>query len=129
VELGEGGSASISVPEIGRRFHLKVVDWPLTASDTTVSASAAALDADRVRPPLVLRNWRPGDGYRPVGRRRVRKLKRLLLEGRVAARDRTGWPVLTSDGSLVWARGFPVAAEFAPQAATRVGLVIAEEEL
>ena len=129
VDLTEGGSACISVPEIRRRFRLKVVDWPLTASDTTVVASAAALDADRLRPPLVLRNWRPGDGYRPVGRRRVRKLKQLLLEGRVAARDRTGWPVLTSDGSLVWARGFPVAAEFAPQAATRVGLVIAEEEL
>jgi tRNA(Ile)-lysidine synthase len=92
-------------------------------------ASAAALDADRVRPPLVLRNWRPGDGYRPVGRRRVRKLKRLLLEGRVAARDRTGWPVLTSGGSVVWARGLPVAAEFAPQAGTRAGLVISEEEL
>ena len=129
VELGEGGSACISVPEIRRRFRLKVIDWPLPASDTKVSAAIATLDADRVCPPLVLRNWRPGDSYRPVGRGRVRKLKRLLLEGRVAARDRAGWPVLTSDGSLVWARGFPVAAEFAPQAGTRASLVISEEDL
>jgi len=53
----------------------------------------------------------------------------LLLESRVAARDRTGWPVLTSAGALVWARGLPVAEEFAPQANTKRGLVIAEEAL
>ena len=127
VELEDKSSATVSIPEIGRRFRLKVIDWPPAASDTKVQAEA--LDAERLRWPLVLRSWRPGDSYRPHGRRRVRKLKRLLLESRVAARERRGWPVLTSAGSLVWARGLPVAAEFAPRAGTRTGLVIAEEAL
>jgi tRNA(Ile)-lysidine synthase len=122
-----GRSATVSVPEIGRRFRLKVIDWPPTASDTI--RQVEALDADRLRSPLVLRSWRPGDSYRPLGRRRVRKLKRLLLENRVAARERTVWPVLTSAGALAWARGLPVAEEFAPQAGTKMGLVIAEESL
>ena len=129
VELGTGDGVWISVPEIQRRFRLKVVDWPLPASDTKASVWAAALDADRIRLPLVLRNWRPGDRYRPLGRQRVCKLKRLLLEERVAARDRAGWPVLVSGDSLAWARGLPVAADFAPQPGTRSGLVIAEDEL
>jgi len=127
VDLAGGRSATVSVPEIGRCFRLKVIDWPPTASDTM--SQAEALDADRLRSPLVLRNWRPGDSYRPLGRRRVRKLKRLLLENRVAARERNVWPVLTSAGALVWARGLPVAEEFAPQAGTKMGLVIAEESL
>ena len=127
VDLSAGSSATVSVPEIGRRFRLKVIDWPPAASDTTIQAEA--LDADRLRSPLVLRNWRPGDSYRPRGRRHVRKLKRLLLESRVAARERNGWPVLTSAGALVWARGLPVAEEFAPQPHTKAGLVIAEESL
>ncbi|MCI0624303.1 MAG: tRNA lysidine(34) synthetase TilS [Acidobacteria bacterium] len=129
VELGAGEVTCVSVPEISRRFRLKVVDWPLSASDTKASVSAATLDADRVRLPLVLRNWRPGDCYRPVGGRRVRKVNRLLLEGRVAVRERAGWPVLMSGSSLVWVRGLPVAAEFAPQEGTRAGLVILEEKL
>ncbi len=127
VRLDAEDSAYVSIPEIGRRFRLKRIDWPLAASDTR--AQAEALDADRLRSPLVLRSWRPGDSYRPHGRRRVRKLKRLLLECRVAARERMGWPVLTSAGMLVWARGLPVAEGFAPQADTKTGLVIAEEAL
>ncbi len=127
VALPKVNVAIVSVPEIGRRFRLKVIDWPPAASDTTTQAEA--LDAARLGSPLVLRSWRPGDSYRPRGRRRVRKLKRLLLEIRVAARERRGWPVLTSAGALVWARGLPVADEFAPQPGTIAGLVIAEEFL
>ena len=127
VELAEKGSATISVPEIGRRFRLKVIDWPPAASDTR--GQAVALDASRLRPPLVLRSWRPGDSYRPHGGRRVRKLKRLLLENRVAVRERAGWPILTSAGAVAWARGLPVAAEFAAEEGTRAALVIAEDAL
>jgi len=118
--------ACIVVPEIGRRFNLKVIDWPSASRETIKRWSI--LDFDRLRWPLILRNWRPGDRYRPYRRRRVRKLKRLLLESRIPLRERTGWPVLTSAGALVWALRCPVADEFAPQSGTRAGLLIAEEE-
>jgi len=121
------GSASIVVTEIQRRFNLKIVDWPPARSDTVVGRGA--LDFDRVRWPLVLRNWRPGDSYRPQGSRRVRKLKRLLLDSRVPRSARGGWPVLTSEGKVIWASGYPVAEELAPRQGTQIGLVIGEEEL
>lgn len=123
---GSSESARIVVPEIHRRFTLKVVDWPSGPRETTTGWDA--LDFDRLRWPLVLRNWRPGDSYRPHRRRRVRKLKRMLLESRVPRCDRTSWPVLTSAGALVWALGCPVADEFAVGSGTRAGVVIAEEE-
>jgi len=114
----------IAVPEISRGFSLKIVDWSSGSSETI--REQGTLDFDKLRWPLILRNWRPGDSYRPYRRRRVRKLKRLLLESRVPVRDRESWPVLTSAGSLVWALGCPVADEFAPRSGTRAGLVIAE---
>ena len=119
-------SASIVVTEIGRRFNLKIVDWPPAQSDTVVGRGA--LDFDRVQWPLVLRNCRPGDSYRPQGSRRVRKLKRLLLESRVPRHARGSWPVLTSQGKVIWASGYPVAEELAPCQGTHIGLVIGEEE-
>ena len=120
-------SSSIVVTEIHRRFNLKVVDWPPAQSDTVVGWGA--LDFDRVRWPLVLRNWRPGDSYRPRGSRRVRKLKRLLLQSRIPQSARGSWPVLTSEGKVIWASGYPVAEEVAARSGTRTGLLIGEEEL
>jgi tRNA(Ile)-lysidine synthase len=123
---GRRESASIVVTEIRRRFNLKIVDWPPAQSDTVVGWGA--LDFDRVQWPLVLRNWRPGDSYRPQGSRRVRKLKRLLLASRVPRSARGSWPVLTSEGKVIWASGYPVAEELAARPGTQIGLVIGEEE-
>jgi tRNA(Ile)-lysidine synthase len=120
-------AASIVVTEIHRRFNLKRVDWPPVESETV--AGRGALDFDRVQWPLVLRNWRPGDSYRPHGSRHDRKLKRLLLESRVPRHERGAWPVLASAGKVIWASGYPVAAELAPSPQTHLGLVIDEEEL
>jgi tRNA(Ile)-lysidine synthase len=120
-------SVSVAVPEIHRRFSLKRVDWPPAGSETGLGRGA--LDYDRVQWPLVLRNWRPGDSFRPHGSRRVRKLKRLLLESRVPRNARGGWPVLTSGEKVIWAAGFPAAQDFAPSGETQAGLVIDEEEL
>jgi tRNA(Ile)-lysidine synthase len=123
---GSSESTHIVIPEIRRQFTLKVVDWPSGSRETTIGRDT--LDLDRLRWPLILRNWRPGDSYRPYRRRRARKLKRMLLESRVPRSDRTSWPVLTSAGALVWALGCPVADEFAPGSGTRAGVVIAEEK-
>jgi tRNA(Ile)-lysidine synthase len=118
---------SIAVPEICRRFNLKMVDWPPAESETIWGRGA--LDYDRVQWPLVLRNWRPGDSYRPHGSRRVRKLKRLFLESRIPLSARGSWPVLVSAECVIWASGCPVAEELAAGAGTQTGLLIVEEEL
>ena len=120
-------SASIVVTEIHRRFNLKIVDWPPSPRDTV--SSRIAFDVERVRWPLVLRNWLPGDAYRPQGTRSARKVKRLLLESRIPRSSRASWPILTSQGKVIWASGCPVAEEVAAHSGTKSGLVIAEEEL
>jgi tRNA(Ile)-lysidine synthase len=128
VHLGRAGEdTTIAVPEISRRFRLKVIDWSEQARETR--STEGAIDGELLRPPLLLRNWRPGDSLRPHGRRHPYKLKQFLREGRVAVRQRQGWPVLTSAGALVWARGLPVAAEFSPGESTRTGVLITEEAM
>jgi tRNA(Ile)-lysidine synthase len=127
VQLGGSGEETVvAVPEIGKRFSLKVIDWTRRERETTVQG---VLDRDLLRSPLVLRSWRPGDSYQPEGRRRALKLKRLLRETRVAFGYRASWPVMTSAGSLVWARGCPVASEYVPGESTGTALLIAEEEI
>jgi tRNA(Ile)-lysidine synthetase-like protein len=121
------GAQELRVAELGCVFRFMVIDWPAKRAET--STDGAVLDRDRLRLPLVLRNWRPGDRMRPLGHRNAHKLKRLLNEKRISRWARDGWPVLTSGGILAWARGFHVAAEFAADERTRAGMVIAEEAL
>jgi len=127
VTLPSRGATAVSVPELKRCFHLKVIDWPGAARDTKLEC--AALDADLLRAPLILRNWRPGDAYRPRGGRQTQKLKRLFLAKRIPVRERTGWPVLESDGRIVWVRGMPAADEYCASAGTKVGILIEEQGL
>jgi tRNA(Ile)-lysidine synthase len=127
VSLPVCGTATVSIPELGKCIRLKVIDWPVTESDTKRDANA--LDADLLRSPLILRNWRPGDAYRPRGRRHERKLKSLFLAGRVPSGERMAWPVLESGGRVIWAQGMPAAEDFRARESTRSAVVIEEEVL
>jgi tRNA(Ile)-lysidine synthase len=120
------GEVSLRVPEVQCVFRLRVIDWLGKRVDT--KESGAVLDRDRVRWPLELRNWRFGDKLQPAGHQKAHKLKRLLNEKHISRWERDGWPVLTSYGVLVWARGFPVAAGFAANDRTRTGILITEEK-
>lgn len=122
----KNGDVTLPVPQVQCVFRLRVIDWLAKRGDT--SKSGAVLDRDRLREPLILRNWRFGDRLQPVGHQRTHKLKRLLNEKHVSRWERDGWPVLESGGVLAWARGFPVAAEFAANDGTRTGILITEEK-
>jgi tRNA(Ile)-lysidine synthase len=120
----EGKENDIRVPELSCVFRLKVIDWSAKRGETTKRESV--LDRDALRSPVVLRNWRPGDRFQPLGHRNAHKLKRLLNRKHIDLRERETWPVLTSGEVLVWVRGFPVATGFAASERTRTGIVIEE---
>src|SRR5437870_1444740 len=121
------GAQDVRDPELGCVFPFRVSDWPSEGDEN--KTRAMAMDSERLRSPLVLRNWRAGDRLRPSGHQNAHKLKRLLNEKHISRWEREGWPVLTSGGVLVWARGFAVATDFAADERTRSGIVIAEEKL
>jgi tRNA(Ile)-lysidine synthase len=122
----QNGTADVALPHLGCVLRLRVIDWPTNRRETRVSGTV--LDRDKLRAPLVLRNWRPGDRLQPEGHQKAHKLKRLFNEKRISRWGRQGWPVLTSGGILVWARGFPAAAGFGASEATRQGITVAEEK-
>ena len=62
---------------------------------------------------LLVRNWLPGDRFRPAHTGSEEKLKRLFSEKKIPAGQRPLWPVVLSGARIVWVRGFPVAHDFA----------------
>jgi tRNA(Ile)-lysidine synthase len=94
------------IPEIGVTLRATIVLEPLARRRIETDA---LLSATLLAPVLRVRNWCPGDRFRPVHRRSEEKLKRLFLERRIPAEKRTRWPVVLSGEEIVWVRGFPVA--------------------
>ena len=84
------------------------------------------LDWNRIRGPLELRNWRPGDEYRPSGHARGERIKFFFRQTRIPLWERRGWPILIDGETIVWARRFGPAAEFAATRESRMVLRVTE---
>ena len=116
--------AIVEVRELGLTFHFKILGAKEVGSAYN-NNGVAYLDGRKLAGELILRNWRAGDCFRPLGSLRVRKLKELFRERKIEAGARLRWPVLECDGKIVWVRGFPPGAETVPQP---MGPVLAIEE-
>jgi tRNA(Ile)-lysidine synthase len=126
VELGSG-TTELRVGEASCGLRFTVIDWPPEGRETRLIG--AVVDRDVLGVPLVVRNWRPGDALQPLSHQKRHKLSRLLNELGVSRWDKVSWPVLVSGGRIAWARGLPVATEFAAGSSTRAGVVITEVPL
>lgn len=102
-------------------------DWD--TGDSVYNVEMGGVDWRRVSGPLQLRNWRPGDQYQPQGTTGPEKIKTLFQESRIPLWERRHWPVLTDGPSIVWARRFGPAAEFAAGQGSPVVLKIRERRI
>jgi len=107
IELIENKKASEAVDS----SYNKLMDW---------------LDWDRISGALEVRNWRPGDQYRPVGHSGEEKLKLLFQQARIPLWERRSWPVVTHGDKIIWSRRFGPAANLIATPESRMLLRIQE---
>jgi len=103
VEIAVPGT--YAAPDGASEIHLEVAD---ACANLRMELSWGLFPAH-----VVLRGWRPGDHYRPVGQSRDQKVKEMFQKARVPSWQRQFWPILTSGNKILWARRFGPAAEFA----------------
>lgn len=94
--------------KVGERIPLKKDDL-----------GTAVLDASKLVFPLLVRNRRPGDLYRPLGAPGRKKLKEILRAKGVPLEARDRLPVFLSGNEIVWVPGLPVADKFKVTAKTK----------
>ncbi len=97
----------------------------ISGADITVQVTLIQAEAAGLEPPgtllraavvgsnLTVRNWQPGDRFRPAHSASEEKLKRLFSKKHIPSERRALWPVALSGGQIVWVREFPVANDFA----------------
>lgn len=83
-----------------------------TASAGPTDRTAVVVRREPCGGRLIVRNRRPGDRFRGVGRRR-RKLQDLFVDSKIDRRTRDRIPLITSEsGAILWVAGYGVAEEF-----------------
>jgi tRNA(Ile)-lysidine synthase len=97
-----------TLPERRITIEMELVNPP-----AVYNSQMDVLDWGRCEGSVTVRNWRPGDSYTPAGRSGPAKIKTLFQENRVPLWERRHWPVIIRGESILWARRFGVAVEFA----------------
>ena len=105
---------SIAFEEVGGRLDPGKGDTSWTAY----------VDAGRLQYPLVVRNFRPGDRFRPLGMEGHKKLKDFFIDLKVPSDMRATTPLLTSQGNIVWVCGFRIDDRFKVTSRTKKTLKI-----
>jgi tRNA(Ile)-lysidine synthase len=99
----------VRVPELGKTFKA----WIVGQKDVKPAPDQVFVDGGSLGACVKIRNWKPGDYYRPAGLP-AGKLKKLFNRSRIPRSQRGSWPVLVANSTIVWVASFPVSREFAP---------------
>ena len=100
----------VHVPELAKVFRAEIVE---NAGEGT-GHPRIFVDGESIGPCVRIRNWKPGDYYRPVGWP-AGKLKKLFQRARIPRSHRRNWPVVVANSTIVWVASFPVSREFVPR--------------
>jgi len=105
------GFGTYDLEEIGRSITLVEMerDADLNRQDHDWTAY---LDADKLKFPLIIRNFAPGDRFVPLGMRGHKKVKDLFMDLKVPSEVRALTPLLLSQDTPVWVCGLRIDDRF-----------------
>lgn len=122
----------VAVPALGLKFRFEVAENPKTKGKDKAynnNEGLIRLDLGKFQGSLILRNWREGDRFQPVGHRKSCKLKELFRERKIPVAHRKLWPVIEGGKEIVWVRSFPSSLAAVATSTTSQFLTIIEEPL
>jgi tRNA(Ile)-lysidine synthase len=105
VELVSPGRTFIE--EIGKEVVIEEVDRD-KFKNYNGPPSTALMDYGNLQFPLKMRNFRPGDRFRPLGVKGTQKLKNFFIDHKVPKFERPKVPLLISGEMIAWIVGYRI---------------------
>jgi len=110
VELRVPGRTPIE--EIGKEAVVEEITWDDSLEGLRESPDTAVIAYERVQWPLKVRNFRPGDRFRPLGAQGTQKLKQFFIDHKIPKFERPKVPILTAGEAIAWVVGYRIDERF-----------------
>ena len=117
------GPGTFHLERISRSVSLEYLDAGIDPTRQT-APDVALLDAGKIRFPLLLRNFEPGDRFIPLGMKGRKKIKDFFIDLKIPSGERAQTPILAFGDIPVWVCGYRIDDRFKITPATKAILKI-----
>jgi len=102
-QLSEPGK--IFIEEAGVQISFSEIPKAQLSDSAALEHQIAFFDMDRIRFPLIIRNFRRGDRFSPLGLGGSQKLKKFFIDHKISRRERAKCPIVLSQNRIIWVVG------------------------
>ncbi|HSQ84033.1 MAG TPA: tRNA lysidine(34) synthetase TilS, partial [Desulfobacterales bacterium] len=96
---------SVCIKEIGATIKFAEMPMEKVSDYRYTGQHISFFDKKSLSFPMVVRNFRPGDTFRPLGAGGTQKLKKFFIDKKVPRSERIRCPLLLSRGKIIWVMG------------------------
>jgi tRNA(Ile)-lysidine synthase len=106
----------VVIDEVGRwpmgdgSLHLEI--YPTTNYKLQTTNSLAQLDAAKIKFPLLLRKWKQGDYFYPLGMKKKKKLARFFIDNKLSQTQKEKMRVIEMNKKIIWIVGMRIDERF-----------------
>jgi len=110
-EVEVSASGRTLIEELGKEVRVEEFNGRLKQGDLAQSPEVVFLDYQKLQFPLIMRNFRPGDRFQPLGVKGEQKLKEFFIDHKIPRHERPEVPLLLSEEKIVWVVGHRICEE------------------